>query len=334
MKASTYERYGSPDVLQFRELPTPSPATNEVLIRTYATTVTSGDWRARSCTMPAGFGLLGRLVLGISKPRQPILGTELSGVVEAIGANVSRFRVGDAVFAFSGAGMGCHAEYRCIKENGNIALKPSTLGFGEAAALSFGGTTALSFLNRAKLKVGEAVLVNGASGGVGTAAVRLAKHFGAHVTAVCSGANAELVRSLGADVVIDYHQTDFTTTGDTYDVIIDTAGTAPFSRCRDSLNEGGRCLLVLGGLGDLLKMPWTLLTSGKTVIAGPPAVQPSDLQFLAELADRGEFTPVIDRRYSFEDIADAHRYVDTGRKRGNVVVTMPEAFVSREADVL
>jgi NADPH:quinone reductase-like Zn-dependent oxidoreductase len=324
MKAVVYDAYGSPDVLRLMEVPTPQPKPDEVLIRTRASTVTSGDWRARSLVMPRGFGLMGRLVFGLSKPRQPILGTELSGDVVAIGRDVTRFKVGDAVFAFAGAAMGCHAEYKCMRQDGALALKPEGLTYDEAAALSFGGTTALSFFRRAKLQRGESVLVNGASGGVGTAAVQLATHFGAQVTGVCSAGNAALVRSLGATHVLDYAREDFTKNGERYDVIVDTAGTAPFSRSAASLNPGGRCLLVLGGLPDLLRLPWQQLRSGKTIIAGPAAVRAADLQFLADLAAAGEFTPVIDRRYAFADTADAHRHVDSGHKRGNVVVTFPE----------
>lgn len=216
------------------------PRDNEVLIKTYATTVTSGDWRARSLNVPVGFGLIARLFFGVSKPRQPVLGTEPAGEIESIGKDVSKFKVGDQVFAFGGAGMGCHAEYKCMPEDGTVALKPTNLTYEEAAALSFGGTTALDFFRRGRLQSGERVLVNGASGGVGTAAVQLAKHFGAHVTGVCSTANVELVRSLGAIHVIDYTKEDFTDSGGTYDIIVDTVGTAPFSRSKDSLKEGGR----------------------------------------------------------------------------------------------
>lgn len=230
MKAIVYERYGPPEVLQLKEVEKPAPKNNEVIINTHAATVTSGDWRVRSLNVPFGFGLIMRLVFGISRPKQPILGSELAGVVETVGKDVSKFKVGDPVFAFSDAAMGCHAEYKCMAEDGAVVPKPSSLTFEEAAALSFGGTTALDFLRRAKLQSGERVLVNGASGAVGTAAVQLAKYFGAIVTGVCSTANVELVRSLGATHVIDYTQQDFTRNGETYDVIVDTVGTAPFFR--------------------------------------------------------------------------------------------------------
>ena len=322
MKAIVYERYGPPEVLQLKEVEKPTPKDNEVLIRTHATTVTSGDWRVRSLNVPAGFGLIMRLVFGVSRPKQPILGTELAGVVESVGKDVRKFKVGDQVFAFSDAAMGCHAEYKCMPEDGAVALKPPNLTYDEAAALSFGGTTALDFFRKGKLQSGERVLVNGASGGVGTAAVQLARHFGADVTGVCSTANVELVRSLGASHVIDYTKEDFTRNGETYDVIVDTAGTAPFSRSKASLKEGGRLLMVLGGLPDMLQIPWVSMTSSKKVIAGPAAGRAEDLRFLAGLAEAGEFKPVIDRRYPFERIAEAHSYVDTGRKKGNVVITL------------
>ena len=322
MKAAVYERYGPPNVVELKEVEKPTPKDNEVLIKIHAATVTSGDWRARSLDMPAGFGIMGRLVFGVTKPRQPILGTELAGEIEAVGKDVSRFKVGDQVFAFSGAGMGCHAEYKCMPEDGAVALKPPNLTYDEAAPMSFGGTTALDFFRRGKLKGGERVLVNGASGGVGTAAVQLARHFGADVTGVCSTANLELVRSLGATHVIDYTREDFTRNGETYDVIVDTVGTAPFTRSKNSLKERGRLLLVLGGLPDMLQVPWVSMTSKKRVIAGPAAERTEDLRFLAELAQAGEFRPVIGRRYPFEQIAEAHRYVDTGRKIGSVVITI------------
>jgi len=322
VKAAVYERYGSPDVVHQSEVEKPVPKDDEVLVKIHATTVTAGDFRARSLEMPPGFGFMGRMFFGFSKPRQPILGTELAGEIESVGKEVRKFKPGDRVFAFPGAGMGCHAEYRCLRETRPIALKPANLSYDEAASLSFGGTTALDFLRRAKLSSGERVLVNGASGGVGTAVVQLARHFGAHVTGVCSAANVELVRSLGAARVIDYTKQDFTEGGETYDVIVDTAGTAPFSRSRRALAQNGRLLLILGGLGDLLAAPWVSLTSKRKVIAGPAAERAEDLQLLAKLAETGEFRAVIDRRYPFEAIVEAHRYVDTGRKRGSVVVTV------------
>ncbi len=322
MKAVVAERYGSPAVLCLKEVVKPIPRTNEVLIKVHATTVTSADCRLRSLNMPRGFGLIARLVYGIRKLRQPILGSELAGEIELVGTGFSQFKVGDPVFAISGFGMSTYAEYKCMPDDGAIALKPSCLTHEEAAALSFGGTTALDFFRRGGLRRGDQVLINGASGSVGTAAVQLARHFGAEVTGVCSAANMDLVRELGATHVIDYTREDFTHNGKTYDLIVDTAGTAPFSRCKNSLKAGGRLLLVLAGLPDMLLAPWVSITSSKKIIAGPAEERAEDLRFLAQLAEEGAFRPVIDRRYGFERLAEAHRYVDTGRKKGNVIITL------------
>lgn len=332
MKAIVYEKYGPPEVLQLKEVEKPTPKVNEVLIRTHVATVTSGDRRVRSLDVPIGFRLIMRLVFGISRPKQPVLGTELAGVIESIGRDVRKFTPGERVFAFSDAAMGCYAEYKCMPEDGAVVQIPSNLNFEEAGAMSFGGTTALFFLKKANLRTGEKVLINGASGGVGTAAVQLAKHFGAYVTGVCSSANMELVRSLGANQVIDYSKEDFTRNGETYDVIVDTVGNAPFSRCKASLKEGGRLLLMLAGLYEMLSASWKSMISGKKIIAGPATGGAEELRFLADLAGKGEFRPVIDRRYPFEQIVEAHRYVDTGHKKGNVVISFAhedEALAAR-----
>jgi len=321
VKASSYRRYGPPDVLEMTERPKPVPGDDELLIRIRATTVSSADWRLRSLEMPRGFGLLARPALGIRGPRKPILGSELAGDVEAVGRAVTSFKVGDAVFGSSGMGLGCHAEYRCLPANGAVAPKPPSLSFEEAAALCFGGATMLDFFRRGELRSGERVLVNGASGTVGSAAVQLAKHFGAHVTGVCSAANLKLVQSIGADEVIDYAERDFARSEVPFDVIVDTVGTAPFARSAPALSKGGKLLLVLASLPELLKAPWHTLTSGKRVIAGPAAERPEYARLLSEIAAAGRFTPIIDRCYPFEQIADAHRYVDRGRKRGSVVIT-------------
>lgn len=325
MKAIVYERYGPPDVLQLKDIEKPTPKDNEVLIKIYATTVTSGDWRVRSLNVPAGFGLIMRLVFGISKPRQPVLGTELAGVVESTGKAARKFKIGDQVFAFNDTSMGCHAEYKCMPEDGMVSFKPARLSFDEAAALSFGGTTALDFLRRGKLQRGEKILINGASGGVGTAVVQLAKYLGADVTGVCSTANQDLVASLGADHVIDYTKEDFTNNGKTYDVIVDTVGNAPFSRIKNALTNDGRLLMVLAGLPDMLQIPWVSITSRKKIIAGPATVRLEDLDLLAELAQAGQFRPVMDRRYPFEQFVEAHRYVDTRRKKGNVSLILEQS---------
>lgn len=331
MKAAIYRKYGPPSVVTLVDVPKPQPKDNEVLIRIVATTVSTGDWRARSLKMPPGFGLLGRLVFGVLKPRQPILGTELAGVIESVGKAVSRFIPGDEVIAFPGGQYGSHAEYRTMPEDGMIVLKPANLSFEEAAALSFGSTTALPFLrDKAKVKRGDAVLVVGASGAVGSAAIQIAKHLGAEVTAVTSTANVNLVRSIGADRVLDYTRLDFATTGDTWDVILDTTGTAPFDRCEQSLRPGGRLVVVLGTLAQALGIGAPSRKSGKQVISGVVPITIEHLNYLAALASSGELRPVIDRVYPFEDAAEAHAYVETGRKRGSVVMTMG----SRDAQLL
>lgn len=323
MKAIVYKKYGPPNVVALAEVPKPVPKDREVLIRIRATTVTSGDFRARSLQLPGGFGPLGRLFFGVFAPRKPILGTELAGEVEAVGRAVTRFKEGDQVFAFTGASYGCHAEYRTIAEDGLIARKPKNLSFEEAASLSFGGMNALVFLrDKAGLKRGEHVLIVGASGGVGTAAVQLAKHFGARVTGVCSAANLELVRSLGADRVIDYTREDFAEARDCYDVILDTTGTASFSRCEGALKRGGRLVAVQGSLAQALGLERPSKASAKKVIAGVAAMTVKDMELLAQLAERGELKPVIDRSYPLASAAEAHAYVDTGRKRGSVVLSL------------
>ncbi|MBX3134536.1 MAG: NAD(P)-dependent alcohol dehydrogenase [Gemmatimonadaceae bacterium] len=325
MKAAVYEQYGAPEVVSIREVPTPTPAAGEVLIRVHATTVSTGDWRARSLEMPPGFGPFGRLFFGISRPRQPILGTELSGTIAALGAGVSNFAVGDEVFAFADAKMGAHAEFRCIAADGLVVKKPARLTFEQAAAISFGGMTMIGFYDRAALRRGERVLVNGASGAVGSAAVQLARHAGAEVTAVCSAANADIVRALGATHVIDYAREDFATTGQTYDVIVDTVGNAPYARVANALVAGGRLLAVLSGFGELLRSPLAGRSRGHRVIAGPSVARVEDLQRLAALAAAGDYTPLIDRTYEFAQIVEAHRRVETKRKRGSVVVMVSAA---------
>ena len=326
MKAMVYRRYGGPDVVGLAEMPKPVPRDNEALIRIHATTVTTGDWRARSLNLPGGFGFMGRLVFGVFGPRQPILGTELAGVVEAVGKAVTRFRVGDEVFAFPGARYGGHAEYRTMPEDGLIALKPKNLSFEEAAALSFGGASALIFLrDKAHIKAGDRVLIVGASGGVGTAAVQIARHFGAEVTGVSSTRNLELVRAIGADKVIDYTSEDFAKSGERYDIIFDTTGTVPLSRCEPALKDGGRLVAVQGTFAQALGLERSMAASGKKVIAGVAAARAQDLAFLAKLAEAGEYKPVIDRSYPLENAVEAHAYVDTGRKLGNVVLTVGRA---------
>jgi NADPH:quinone reductase-like Zn-dependent oxidoreductase len=319
MKAILYERYGPPEVLEIKDIPKPTPRDHEVLIKVRATTVTALDRRVRSLTVPKGFGPLMRLALGISRPRRQILGADLSGDIESIGRAVSRFKVGDPVFA---GVLGCYVEYKCVREDGPLALKPENLSYEEAAAIPFGGLTALASLKAARTHPGESALINGASGTVGTATVQLARHHGLKVTGVCSAGNVALVKSLGADQVIDYTREDFTRRGESYDVIVDNVGNAPYSRVKGSLKKGGRLLVVVPTLPDILLSPWAALASGKRAL--PVLARPSaeNLRFLARLAESGEFRLVIDRRYPFEQMVEAHRYADTGHKRGNVVVTL------------
>ncbi len=321
MKAVVIERYGGPDVLQLREVDRPTANANEVLIRVHATTVSSADRRIRSATFPTGFGILARLVLGVFRPRRRVLGGEFAGEIVAIGEDVTKFQVGDRVFGYPGSALGCYVEYRTMPEDGKLASIPEGLSYEKAAALSFGGSTALNFLrDKGRIQAGDRVLIIGASGSVGSAGVQLARHFGAHVVGVCSTRNLDLVRSLGADEVIDYTQQDFTKNGDTYDVIFDTVGQADFRSCRDSLSDGGRLLLAVSGLPDLTQIPWAALTGTKRVLTGDTPGRVEDLLFLKELAEAGAYEPVIDRHYALHDVADAHAYVDTGRKRGNVVL--------------
>lgn len=321
MKAAIYEKYGPPEVVRVREVAKPSPKADEVLIEIQASTVSSGDWRARSLDLPPGFGMIGRLMFGIFRPRKPILGTELAGVVNAIGKDVTKFKIGDVVFADCGTGFGGHAEYKAMSQDGAIALKPNNLSIEEAAALCFGGITALDFLKKmANIQLGEKVLVNGASGATGTAFVQLAKYFGAQVTGVCSTPNLDLVKSIGADRTVDYTRMDFTKNGETYDIIVDTVGTAPWPRVKASLSERGRLLVVLGGISDMLLAGFRSRKNGRQVISGVAGASATSLQFLAELAAAGAFKPVIDRIYPLEKIVEAHAYVDTGRKKGSVVI--------------
>lgn len=323
MKAITYSTYGSPDVLTLSDLPKPVPKAGQVLIRIHASTVSTADWRARSLEMPAGFRLFARPFFGFLGPRQPILGTELSGTIESVGTAVTRFRPGDTVFAFTGAKLGCHAEYICLAETALIAPKPPNLSFEQAAALCFGGTTALPFLrDLARVQPGEKVLVVGASGCVGSAGVQIARAFGAEVTGVCSGRNRELVLSIGASQVIDHTTSDFAQSGQSWDVIFDTTGTAPYHRCKPVLRPGGRLVVVLGTIGQVLGLGRPKRGSGHKVFATVALPGPDDMRSLAELAATGAFIPVIDRIYPLDHAAEAHAVVDSGHKRGSVVLSM------------
>ncbi|MHA1937138.1 MAG: NAD(P)-dependent alcohol dehydrogenase [Candidatus Thorarchaeota archaeon] len=327
MKAIVYTEFGPPDVLQLKEVEKPAPKEDEVLIKIHATAVTAGDANARGFThVPPGFGPLPRLMLGITGPRKPIIGADLAGEIEATGKDVKSFKEGDQVYGIDGNNLGTYAEYVCRPEDGALALKPANISYEEAAAVPFGACTALYFLKeKANIQSGQKVLINGASGGVGTYAVQLAKYFGTEVTGVCSTKNLELVKSLGADKVIDYTKEDFTKSGETYDIIFDlVGGEISFSRIRNSLKENGFFLAVAGGLKEAIQMVWTSVIGDKKVIfGGGTASERKDyLLFLSELIEAGKIKPVIDRRYPLEQTAEAHRYVEKGQKRGNVVITV------------
>jgi NADPH:quinone reductase-like Zn-dependent oxidoreductase len=305
MKAIVCTAYGPPDVLQLQEVEKPAPEDNEVLIKIYATTVTTGDVILRS--MNAFQRIVFGLFFGLSKNK--ILGHELSGEIEAVGKRVTRFEPREPVFASAGSGGGAYAQYICLPEDGMVAAKPANLTYEEAAAIPIGGNTALYILRKVDIQSGQEVLIYGASGSVGTYAVQLARHFGAEVTGVCSTANLDLVKSLGAGQVIDYTQEDFTQRGETYDVIFDAVGKLPASRGKRALREGGASLSV----------------------RSPTREKPENLLTLKELVEAGEIRPVIDRRYPLEQIAEAHRYVETGHKRGNVVITVAHSARTRES---
>ena len=322
MKAVVYEKYGSPNVLELKEVNKPAPKDNEVLIKVYATTVTVADFRSRSFTVPPAFWLPARLTLGLTKPKKTILGVELAGEIESVGKDVKRFKKGDQVFAATLISYGAYAEYKCLPEDVAIAIKPSTITYEEAAALPIGARTALHYLRKANVQPGQKVLVYGASGSVGSYAVQLARYFGAEVTGVCSTANVELVKSLGADRVIDYTAEDFSTNGETYDVIFEAVDKSSFSDCMKALKKDGIYLNVTSPLPGL-QMLWTKMTTDKKLMLGEnPPESAEDLTFLKELVEAGKIKPVIDRCYPLEQIVEAHRYVDKGHKKGNVVITV------------
>lgn len=322
MKAIICTRYGEPDVLRLREVDQPIPNDNEVRIRIHATTVAAGDVRVRGFSPPPMFKLPMRFALGFTKPRKPILGVEMAGEVEAVGKAVSRFRVGDQLVGATGFHFGGYAQYVCMPEKAALAIKPAGLSYEEAAAVPIGGLTALHYLRKGRIHSGQQVLIYGASGSLGTYAVQLAKHFGAEVTGVCSTANAELVRSLGADHVIDYTKADMAKLGGPYDIIFDTVGKSSFAACKQALKPKGFYLLAVTGFSQTVRGLWTSLATGKSVIAGMASERAEDLAYLIALIEAGAIKPVIDRRYRLEQIAEAHRYVEQGHKKGNVVITV------------
>lgn len=327
MKAILWTKYGPPDGLQLQEVEKPAPADHEVLVRIYAATATAGDCEMRSLKFPLLLGLPLRLYTGFRKPeRIRILGQELAGVIEAVGKDVRRFQVGDAVFGALGFGMGAYAEYICLPETpsemgGVLALKPANMSFAESAAVPVGSLNALHFLRKANLRSGESVLINGAGGSIGTIAVQLARHYGAEVTAVDSTHKLEMLREIGASTSIDYTQEDFAKRGQQYDVIFDIAGKGSFARSIRSLKPNGRYLMAYPGLLQTIGGRLVSMTSGKKVTGGTASYRLEHLESIKALIETGKIKAVIDRTYPLAETADAHRYVETGQKKGNVVIT-------------
>lgn len=323
MKAIIWTAYGSPDVLQLREVEKPEPKDNEILIKVCSAAVTTGDCEMRNLQFPIWIRLPMRLYVGIQKPtRVTIPGTYFAGEVEARGKDVKRFVVGDPVFGFTGFSFGAHAEYVCMPENGVVITKPTNVAFEEVAPVALGGLEAVHFLRKSNLQAGQHILINGAGGSIGTYAVQLAKLRGAEVTAVDSTGKLDMLRSIGADHVIDYTKEDFSTNGQTYDVIFDVVLRSPFSRMVKSLTANGIYLLTNPTLPKMVQAAWISATSKRKVIFEPTSPNVNDLQYLKELIAAGKLRTVIDRRYPLEQTADAHRYIETGQKKGNVVITM------------
>jgi len=327
MKAIVWTKYGPPDVLQLKEVEKPTPKDNEVLIRIYATTVTAGDCELRSLKFPIYLSLPMRMWIGLRKPRgTTIPGTELAGEIELVGKDVKLFNEGDQVFGSAGLSFGANAEYICLPEEpeemeGGVVIKPANMTYEEAAAVPFGGRDALHFLRKGNIQSGQKILINGAGGSIGTFAVQLAKYFGAEVTGVDSTGKLDMLRSIGADQVIDYTQEDFTKSDETYDVIFDVVGKISFLRSDRSLKQNGTYLLA-NPASQMVRGLWTRMTSSKKVIMETSSPTTEDLVFLRELIEAGKIKSVIDRRYPLEQIAEAHRYVETGHKKGNVVITV------------
>ena len=317
MKAMTYAQYGAPEVLKLQQVTKPTPKDNEVLVRVIATAANSGDCRLRRADPWAV-----RLFFGLTKPKKAILGSVFSGQVEATGKNVTRFKVGDHVFGSTGMSFGAYAEYKCLPETGILAKKPANMSHREASTIPFGGTTALHFIRKARIKKGQKVLVYGASGSVGTAAVQLAKHYGAEVTGVCSTANVAMVKSLGADKVIDYTKEDFASNGEQYDVIYETVDKISYADSVKGLSANGTLILGASNPPDQLRGVWTSMTSSRKVLFGMISQKGEDIEFLKGLIENGSYKAVVDRSYPLEELAAAHRYVEQGHKKGNVAITL------------
>ncbi len=330
MKAVVFTEFGSPDVLRLAEIAKPVPGDHEVLVRIHAASINFGDTLTRkfnsvgprSFSMPGILWLPSRLAMGIRKPRKHVLGSEFAGQIEAVGKAVTRFKPGDRVFGYRGFQMGANAEYLCMPADGLIAPKPANLSDEEAATIPYGALTALSLLRRMKVQPGQKVLVNGASGGIGAAAVQLAKHFGAEVTGVCSTPRLAYVRALGADHVIDYTGEDFTQNGETYDLIVDVPGKLTFGQCKRALRHGGRLLYVSFKMRQVWQMLWTARLSRRKVVCALSSEKLDDLLFIKELVEAGALTAIVDRAYPLEQAADAHRYIENGGKKGSVVLKL------------
>ncbi|MGB5171539.1 NAD(P)-dependent alcohol dehydrogenase [Eudoraea sp.] len=323
MKAVVCTQYGPPEVLNIVEIEKPVPKDNEVLVKVHATTVSAADYRVRSFNVPPSFWLPARLALGLRKPRKSVLGMELSGEIEAVGKDIKTFKKGDKIFAATLQTFGGYAEYICLAEDGPIAIKPSGLSYEEAAAVPIGARTAFHYLKTiAEIKLEKRVLIYGASGSVGTYAVQLAKYFGAEVTGVCSTTNLEMVKSLGADKVIDYSKSDFTKAFETYDIIFITVDKCPFEVCKQALRRNGTYLNIGRPLPSL-QMIWASITSGIKVVVGKNAPETAEaLFFMKSIIGQGKLKPVIDRIFSIDQIVEAHRYADKGHKKGNVVISV------------
>ena len=330
MKAIVYTKYGSPDVLQLKEVEKPIPKDNEILIRVYAVSINFGDMMVRNFKaitpkkfhMPFLFWLIGKISFGIRKPRIKILGSEFSGLVESTGKNVTRFKKGDKVFGYRGPKMGAYAEYLCMPEKGVLAIKPTNMTYEEAAVVPYGAIMALNLFRKINIQPGQKVLINGASGGIGPYAVQIAKYFGAEVTGVCGIPRLEFVKSMGADKVIDYTKEDFTQNGETYDFIIDILGKSSFSNCKHSLKANGRCLLVSFKMKQLFQMLCTSIIGNKKIICVVSTEKAKDLEFIKKLIEKGNIKSIIDKCFPLEQTAQAHSYVDNGQKKGSVVITV------------
>jgi len=332
MKAIVCTKYGPPEVLELKEVDKPVPKDNEILIRVHAASVNYGDLLARNFkeisprkfNMPLLLWIFAKLFFGVRKPKTTILGSEFAGVIESVGKDVKRFKAGDPVFGYRGQNMGAYAEYLCVPENGTVAKKPANMTFEEAAVVPYGAIMALYLLKKQNIRPGQKVLINGASGGIGSAAVQLARHFGAEVTGVCGTPRLGYVKSLGADKVIDYNQEDFTKSGETYDLIFDILGKSSFSRCKNSLSQNGRYLRASFKMRELLQMLWTSIIGGKRVICALAPGSRDDLLSVKELIEAGKIKTIIDRRFPLAQAAEAHRYVEQGHKKGSVVITVGE----------